>query len=187
MPCDFGGPCECACVFSFIAREAAGASSIRHSLRPLFFEGARISCKTRAPGAARSRRRVWSSYPANAGHPVRRGFSAQSLASLEYWVARSSRAMTLGGVCKDSEWRCSWAATRHSLLAIRRFLAHPATTSPSRTPRTRPHGPDASARARGGFRRCRRPPTESAARRGSAVRHCPGTGCRNHRPQCARS
>ena len=33
MPCDFGGPCECACVFSFIAREAAGASSIRHSLR----------------------------------------------------------------------------------------------------------------------------------------------------------
>src|ERR1700722_8504717 len=34
MPCDFGGPCECACVFSFIAREAAGASSIRHSLRP---------------------------------------------------------------------------------------------------------------------------------------------------------
>src|ERR1700722_14327121 len=34
MPCDFGGPCECACVFSSIAREAAGASSIRHSLRP---------------------------------------------------------------------------------------------------------------------------------------------------------
>jgi hypothetical protein len=29
---------------------------------------------------------------ANAGHPVRRGFSLQSLASLEYWVARSSRA-----------------------------------------------------------------------------------------------
>src|SRR3984957_16444567 len=43
MPCDFGGPCECACVFSFIAREAAGASSIRHSLRPLSFEGARNS------------------------------------------------------------------------------------------------------------------------------------------------
>src|ERR1700722_3342072 len=55
MPCDFGGPCECACVFSFIAREAAGASSIRHSLRPRSFEGARISCKTRARGVARSR------------------------------------------------------------------------------------------------------------------------------------
>src|SRR5438477_9525391 len=31
---------------------------------------------------------------AHAGDPVRRGFSVQSLASLEYWVARSSRAMT---------------------------------------------------------------------------------------------
>src|ERR1700722_3752297 len=41
MPFVSGGPCECACVFSFIAREAAGASSIRHSLRPLFSEGAR--------------------------------------------------------------------------------------------------------------------------------------------------
>src|ERR1700722_11591794 len=60
MPCDFGGPCECACVFSFIAREAAGASSIRHSLRPLSFEGARISCKPRARGVAGSRRRVFS-------------------------------------------------------------------------------------------------------------------------------
>src|ERR1700722_19067821 len=43
MPFVSGGPCECACVFSFIACEAAGASSIRHSLRPLFFEGARNS------------------------------------------------------------------------------------------------------------------------------------------------
>ena len=32
--------------------------------------------------------------PLHAGHPVRRGFSAQALASLEYWIARSSRAMT---------------------------------------------------------------------------------------------
>src|SRR5580704_16269760 len=63
MPCDFGGPCECACVFSFIAREAAGASSIRHSLRPRFFEGARISSKTRALGAVRSRRLAQSSSP----------------------------------------------------------------------------------------------------------------------------
>src|SRR5262245_64977082 len=34
------------------------------------------------------------SSPAKAGDPVRRGLSSQSLASLEYWVARSSRAMT---------------------------------------------------------------------------------------------
>src|ERR1700722_10861369 len=61
MPFVSGGPCECACVFSFIAREAAGASSIRHSLRPLSFEGARISCKTRARGVARTRWRVYFS------------------------------------------------------------------------------------------------------------------------------
>jgi hypothetical protein len=35
-----------------------------------------------------------SSYPAKAGYPVRRGLSVQSSTSLEYWVARSSRAMT---------------------------------------------------------------------------------------------
>jgi hypothetical protein len=29
-----------------------------------------------------------------AGDPVRRGFSAKTLASLEYWIARSSRAKT---------------------------------------------------------------------------------------------
>ncbi len=34
------------------------------------------------------------SSPAKAGDPVRRGSSIQSLTSLEYWVARSSRAMT---------------------------------------------------------------------------------------------
>jgi hypothetical protein len=32
--------------------------------------------------------------PRESGDPVRRGLSVQSLASLEYWVARSSRAMT---------------------------------------------------------------------------------------------
>ena len=31
-----------------------------------------------------------SSYPAQAGYPVRRGFSVQSLLSLEYWVTRPS-------------------------------------------------------------------------------------------------
>jgi hypothetical protein len=36
-----------------------------------------------------------SSYPAKAGYPVRRGLSIPSLTSLEYWIARSSRAMTV--------------------------------------------------------------------------------------------
>ena len=33
------------------------------------------------------------SYPANAGYPVRRGFSVESRTSLEYWITRSSCAM----------------------------------------------------------------------------------------------
>jgi hypothetical protein len=36
------------------------------------------------------------SSPAHAGDPVRRGFTAQALLSLEYWIARSSRATTSG-------------------------------------------------------------------------------------------
>src|ERR1700719_4397297 len=42
------------CLFYF-ACEAAGASSARHSLRPLNFGGSVSSGKTRAKGAARSR------------------------------------------------------------------------------------------------------------------------------------
>jgi hypothetical protein len=38
------------------------------------------------------------SYPAHAGYPVRCGSSVRSPMSLEYWIARSSRAMTGGRV-----------------------------------------------------------------------------------------
>jgi hypothetical protein len=38
-----------------------------------------------------------SSAPAD--DPVRRGFSGQSQTLVEYWVARSSRAMTADGDC----------------------------------------------------------------------------------------
>ena len=41
------------------------------------------------------------SYPAHAGYPVRRGFSIPSQPSLEYWVARSSRAMTVESVARS--------------------------------------------------------------------------------------
>src|SRR6266850_4084514 len=43
------------CLF-FITHEAAGASSARHSLRPLLLRAAKQFCKTRANRAARSRR-----------------------------------------------------------------------------------------------------------------------------------
>ena len=46
------------CAFYF-AREAAGASGARHSLRPLFGRGEEISGKPRAKHAARSRSRVY--------------------------------------------------------------------------------------------------------------------------------
>ena len=45
-------------------------------------------------------RRPWLSSSAKAGDPVRRGLSVLSSAPLEYWVARSSRAMTL-----NMSWR----------------------------------------------------------------------------------
>jgi hypothetical protein len=38
------------------------------------------------------------SFPAKAGNPVRCGFSAKSLLSLEYWVVRSSRTTTVSCV-----------------------------------------------------------------------------------------
>src|SRR5258706_1887167 len=53
--CDRG---DYARVLFYFAREAAGASSARHSLRPLIF-WANGSCTTRAPRAARIRRRIW--------------------------------------------------------------------------------------------------------------------------------
>jgi hypothetical protein len=39
--------------------------------------------------------------PRACGYPVRRGFSIPSQASLEYWVARSSRAMTIESVVRS--------------------------------------------------------------------------------------
>ena len=41
------------------------------------------------------------SYPAHAGYPVRRGFSIPSQPSLEYWIARSSRATTAVRVARS--------------------------------------------------------------------------------------
>jgi hypothetical protein len=43
------------------------------------------------------------SYPAKAGYPVRRGFSDQSPESLEYWIARSSQAMTAESAAPSCE------------------------------------------------------------------------------------
>src|SRR5262245_32466174 len=50
----------------------------------------------------REGRRDWLSCPAKAGLPVRRGLSAQSPTSLEYWIARSSRAMTIESAAPSS-------------------------------------------------------------------------------------
>src|SRR3984957_663603 len=57
MPFVSGGPCECACVFSFLHAKLRvhRASGIPCAL---IIEGARISCKTRARGVARSRSHV---------------------------------------------------------------------------------------------------------------------------------
>src|SRR6266536_287257 len=65
------------------------------------FVGGTTKCKAGIIHVARRRSYVWKWHrnrhtlpviPAHAGDPVRRGFSAPTLASLEYWIARSGRA-----------------------------------------------------------------------------------------------
>ena len=78
---------------TLFALQAAGASSARHSLRPLSGERNEIDKTSRETCVeiAKSCPAVKSSQlssPAKAGDPVRRGFSAQSLTSLEYWFTR---------------------------------------------------------------------------------------------------
>src|SRR3954451_7140768 len=45
-------------LFVHVAHEIAGAARIRHSLRPLIFEGAETSCKPRAQCVARTRTHI---------------------------------------------------------------------------------------------------------------------------------
>ncbi len=66
-------------------QERAGRASVRAAG---VFEPAR--------GVEGSNFKLSMSCPAKAGHPVRRGLSVLPPTSLEYWIARSSRAMTAG-------------------------------------------------------------------------------------------
>jgi hypothetical protein len=78
----------------FSAQAATGATRIRHSLRPLYFEGGSFPTP-RTFRAARTRSHAPSpSCSAKAGHPVHRGLSTQAPTSLEYWIVRSSRTTT---------------------------------------------------------------------------------------------
>jgi hypothetical protein len=52
--------CSCAHLFVHIAHETAGAARIRHSLRPLFSRGAKLTCKPRADRAARTPMHIYS-------------------------------------------------------------------------------------------------------------------------------
>src|SRR5206468_4216087 len=52
-----------------IAHETAGAARIRHSLRPLFREVAKITCKPRALCVARMRAHTQMSSPGSTGRP----------------------------------------------------------------------------------------------------------------------
>jgi len=93
------------CFLSF-AREAAGAAGTRLSLRPLFFEGmlaylGRIVSRDRGGVSGAPRRsnlppRLYSSYPAKAGYPVRRAVSASTPVSgiLGHPLSRVTTAQT---------------------------------------------------------------------------------------------
>src|SRR6185312_2016640 len=64
------------------------------SARAFWFNHLVQSFSSSNTGSDPDRRGQKLSCSVKAGHPVRRGLSIQSLPSLEYWVARSSRAMT---------------------------------------------------------------------------------------------
>ena len=68
------------CLFYF-AYEAVGASSARHSLRPLIFRGANVLAKPRAHRAARSRRHIAIRHPCVTASPL--SLEVRALASLE--------------------------------------------------------------------------------------------------------
>jgi hypothetical protein len=75
----------------YTPREAAGASSARHSLRPLISESGML--KEKLARMTRRDREVTfldRHAPLQAGHPVRRDVSFKHEPSLEYWIARSS-------------------------------------------------------------------------------------------------
>src|SRR5256886_13374560 len=74
------------------------------------------------------------SYPANAGYPVRRGVSVESLKSLEYWITRSSaqlrtrRVMTAERYCmtatlSKADFRTAALAKRDALSDEQRAAA----------------------------------------------------------------
>src|SRR5437667_4095209 len=72
-------------------------------------------------------------HPRACGDPVRRGFSAQSMLPLEYWVARSSRAMTIEYAVTISRHQLSEVYTQLPALQSQgrredRVLAAPAVS-----------------------------------------------------------
>jgi hypothetical protein len=87
--------------FFFFAREAAGASSIRHSLRPHSFEGARISCKPRARGVARTKT-LATSLRANGSRECapddRLREAIQNLFVTQLWIASSQALLAMTGL-----------------------------------------------------------------------------------------
>ena len=92
---------DIACELPFVT-ETAGAACTRHSLLPRFFEEQR-SGKPRASHAARMPRYVWkwqrkrhtlAVMPREGGASSTPRLLGSTLPSLEYWIARSSRAKT---------------------------------------------------------------------------------------------
>ena len=81
----------------------------------------------------KERATFFASSLAKAGHPVRRGFSALSLKSLEYWIARSSRTTTNGEGCLKIESEHDAGATAEAPVntTVTSFVYAPPTISPA--------------------------------------------------------
>jgi hypothetical protein len=99
--------CSCALFFVQHCTRDRGCSAHPAFPAPFLLSRERPYANPRAISAARMRRYVWKWQRKHhtlaviarldlvkPGDPVRRGFSVLSLTSLEYWIARSSRATT---------------------------------------------------------------------------------------------
>jgi hypothetical protein len=78
------------------------------------------------PANARFYNHEWWSSPAHAGDPVRRGFSVQTLLSLEYWIVR--RSLSSGGhsadpLADDDDRMCVLVLATQFASELFRFIA----------------------------------------------------------------
>ena len=100
----------------FIAREAAGASSTRHSLRPLSFEGVREFLANLGRLASRDRGGMSGTVIASESEAI------QNLSAARFWIAsayaKSASADSKPAIARESDGGSSQALLAMTGLAV---------------------------------------------------------------------